>query len=401
MRHLIEPFRGIPKNIWMLSFVSFINRVGSIVIAFATIYLTEELHFSIVDAGYIMTIFGVGAVFGAFLGGKATDKYGYQIVQIVTLLASGVLLLILYEQKTFWNIAFVLFVLNVFSEGFRPANSVAIRINSNDENRLRSFSMMRFWVNLAMAFAMAIGGFLFSLGSQYMFWADSFTCFAAAGFIYFFIPAVKKTPKENNPIKEENPRNANSDSPYRDKVFLLFVLMTFLGAMAFMQILWTIPPFFSDIYKWDKKTIGLIVAINGLIVMLVELPLVFSIEGKRSNQWFVRLGLALYAISYLAFVLPIEYAYSLAVFYMIAISFGEIFVMPFSSTWVTKIAPKATQGDYFSLYVIAYSLANVLAPLMGTQIVDRFGYTTLWYVVAGISLTAMLGFFYVEKKDNA
>jgi predicted MFS family arabinose efflux permease len=145
-----QAFSGIAPKIWLLSFVSFINRSGAMVICFLTLYLTDHLHFSLTDAGYMMAWYGVGSIVGAYLGGRWTDKYGFQPVQLSTLLFSGVTLLVLKEQTSFWTISLWLFLFNLSSEAFRPANQVAIRMNSSDENRTRAFSLMRVAVNLAV-----------------------------------------------------------------------------------------------------------------------------------------------------------------------------------------------------------------------------------------------------------
>jgi predicted MFS family arabinose efflux permease len=83
---------------------------------------------------------------------------------------------------------------------------------------------------------------------------------------------------------------------------------------------------------------------------------------------------------------------------MIVISFGEIFVMPFSTTWATQRAPEATQGQYMALYTMAYSVANVFSPMMGTQVIDRFGFDTLWIILACISVATFFGFATLGKR---
>jgi predicted MFS family arabinose efflux permease len=393
VNQVIKVFSGIPKPVWWLSLVSFINRCGAMVISFLTLYLTDNLHFTLIEAGYLMSIFGLGDIAGAFLGGKWTDKYGYQRVQLWTLVGSGIFFLVLMMLQSFWAIAFALFTLNLIGTAFRPANSVAIRLNSSDENRTRSFSLLRVAVNLAITFALAVGGYLILLGWHWIFIADSITCFAAAAFVYFYIPEKKAIQKQI-----EKTENETSQSPYKDKDFLLFTFLTFLGAMVFMQLLWSIPTFFKKVYGWNEAQIGLVAAVNGLVVTLVEMPMIYKIEGKRSNMWFVRLGIFFYGFSYLILTLPVSYAIFSAIFYMIMISFGEIFVMPFSTTWATQRAPEATQGQYMALYTMAYSVANVFSPMMGTQVIDRFGFDTLWIILACISVVTFFGFASLGKR---
>ena len=48
-----DAYVGLPREIWILSLALFINRCGAMVLAFLTLYLTNELGFTIRDAGLI------------------------------------------------------------------------------------------------------------------------------------------------------------------------------------------------------------------------------------------------------------------------------------------------------------------------------------------------------------
>lgn len=407
-----SPFLGLPLRIWLLAAVNFVNRCGAMVMCFLTLYLTESLHYPLTYAGYAMSCYGIGAVVGVFLGGRLADRWGYQRVQLVSLLATGVALVVVLQIHNFWAMCVALFLLNVVSEAFRPANSTAIRQNSTLQTFTRSASLMRMAFNLAITFALTIGGLLIALGWQYIFWVDAFTCWVAAFVLWWFVPEVHRSTSSKPSVAMPN-NSAMTDapsiqqvavayivpsvSPYRNRQFLSFVFSTFLGAFAFMQIVWTVPPFFKNVYHWNEATIGIVCAINGLAVMLIEMPLIYRIEHKQPAMRFIRWGIVLYAIAYLSLTLPVSLKWLAAVFYMLVISLGEIFVMPFSSTWVAQNTSTERQGDYWALYGIAYSVANILAPLIGTQIIDNFGYTTLWCFVAIVCAAAWLGLLIQSK----
>jgi carbon starvation protein CstA len=53
-----------------------------------------------------------------------------------------------------------------------------------------------------------------------------------------------------------------------------------------------------------------------------------------------------------------------------------------------------------SLYGIAYSLANTVAPLYGTQVAAAFGYPTLWMLLGGQAILVLFGFWWLEKRIN-
>lgn len=400
---LIKPFSGIPLRIWLLSVVSLINRSGAMVIAFLTIYLTESLRFDVTDAGYIMSCFGIGAIAGTYAGGRLTDRFGYYAVILSTLTISGLLLLVMIQVREFWSFCLILFLYSFVAEAFRPASSVSIRMNSDNETRMRSFSLFRVFVNLAVAVAMSLGGFLITLGWTWVFIADALTCFLAAAIFYIYIP---HEPYVYQKVAKAEGEWLSKDNAFRDVYFVAFVGLTFISAMIFMQILWTFPLFLKQVYLFSEQEVGLVCALNGVIVMFVDLPLIYAVEGRRTTMWFVRFGMLLYGLSYLMLTLPISGAVYWAVSYILLISLGETFVMPFSVTWVTKRAPEQRQGQYMAFYGIAYAVANIIAPLMGTQLIYRYGFGTLWTVTAYLAVIGFVGFWILdtaltrERKSN-
>jgi predicted MFS family arabinose efflux permease len=399
---LQQSFTGIPVAIWLLAAVSLINRMGGMVITFLSLYLTQALHYDIRSAGYAALCFGLGGIVGHYIGGLLTDRIGFYRVMWLSLFMGGTLLLVMPYFREFWEVCGIIFLMAATSEAFRPANTVGIKEFSDAATRTRAYSLMRVSVNMAIGVALVVGGLLVSLGWEWLFWVDGLTCFGAAIILLLFLKNPKNTPPqyatvETSQIPTETSTTAEI-SPYRDRDYLVFFFMTLVGAVVFMQLAWTIPVFFKEIYGWSEAKIGLFAAINTTIVMTIEMPLIYRIEKKRPPMWFAQLGIVLYGLSYLFLLLPTTWAVVLAILYMIFISFGEIFVMPFSTSWASQRAGATRQGQYMALYGIAYALTNVLSPFLGTQIIAAFGYSTLWLMMAALSVVAWLGFGYLGRK---
>ena len=413
LRQLRDAFWGLSTEIWILSAVSLINRFGTTVVAFLTIYLTNALKMSIADAGFVMSSFGVGTLFGQYSGGKATDIVGFRRVQIVSLTAHGIFLLVAMQLRDFWSLSAALFVCGFFADAFRPANAVAIQYYSDDASRTRAFSLMRVGVNLSIGLGLVLGGFLANIQWSYLFLVDAVTCFAAAIMLIIYLkPPAKKA--ENTPqISENTPPlmlSASSSrrhdsiarkSPYKDPHLLAFVFLTFIGALVFMQIVYAAPKFFEEKYHWGAWQLGLISALNCFIVTFVELPLVMRYDNKKSKLWLIQIGVACYAVSYIFLFFPLSGAWLWAISYMFFISIGEILVMPFSTSWVSLYAKTGNRGENMALYGIAYSTNNIFAPIFATQIITHAGFDTLWTVLIAFSIVAIIGFRWLERYEAA
>jgi predicted MFS family arabinose efflux permease len=148
-------YAGLSPATWWLSLVMLINRSGTMVVPFMTLYMTQALHYNIAKAGTVMAIFGAGAICGGFLGGKLTDKFGFYNIQLSALLCGGVMFMVLGQMTDFAAICICTFVLAVLNESFRPANSAAIAQYSNEQNRTRCYSLNRLSINLGFALGSA------------------------------------------------------------------------------------------------------------------------------------------------------------------------------------------------------------------------------------------------------
>ncbi len=358
------------------------------VIPFMTIYLTQpSMGYSIGEAGAVMGIFGLGAVCGGFIGGKLTDKFGFYRVQLITLSGGGVLFFLLGQMKSFPLICGVTFALSLVNEAFRPANSTAIAHFSKDENRTRSYSLNRLAINLGWAVGGAIGGILASINYHLLFWVDGATNLAAAILLRYLLSSDIYP---ETAVKKEISGPAVL-SAYKDKNYLVFIVFTTLFAICFFQLFTILPVYYKQELLLPEYFIGMLMGLNGMIIVLFEMILVFKMEGRRNNLYYISNGVLGVSLSYL--LLNILPASALtAVFCMVVVTLGEIFSMPFmNSFWITRTLP-FNRGQYAGLYTIAWSTAQVIGPAGGSQMVEHFGFRTLWWAVGGLCIVTAFGF---------
>ena len=83
-------YTGLSRSTWLLSIVMLINRSGTMVVPFLTLYLIK-MGYSVSMAGIVFAFFGFGAFSGAYIGGRLTDKIGFYPVQIITLFGGGIM----------------------------------------------------------------------------------------------------------------------------------------------------------------------------------------------------------------------------------------------------------------------------------------------------------------------
>ncbi|WP_374949461.1 MFS transporter [Mucilaginibacter sp.] len=387
-------YTGLSRNNWLMSLVMFINRSGTMVVPYLSLYCIEKLHFSITQAGFIMALFGIGAILGAFIGGRLTDKFGFYDLQVGALISGGLLFILLGCQHTFITLGLGTFALSFCNEAFRPANSTAIAHYSTPENKTRSYSLNRLAVNLGWAFGGGLGGYLASINYSFLFWVDGCTNIVAALLLLKLIP--RSSIVKLAAVKDQF---VNVASPYRDKAYLAFILLSTLFGLCFFQFFIMEPVFYRLKWHFSERLIGLLLAANGLIIVAVEMVLIHSLEGKRHGLVYIVTGVLITGFGFtLLNILPPGVA--TAVLVVVLITIGEIMSMPFMNAYWISRTNNHNRGQYAALYTISWSAAQVLAPALGSQVIEHSGFSLLWWLLGGLSLLTAAGYFLLYKKER-
>ncbi len=379
-----DSFMGLSPEIWWLALITFVNRAGTMVIPFLSLYLTKELEFSLPQVGWIMSSFGLGSFLGSWLGGKLTDKVGYYKVMFWSLLLTGFLFIGLQFISTFWGFMIAIFLIMTVADTFRPAIFVSLNAYSKPENQTRSLTLIRLAINLGFSFGPLFGGLIIAgLSYKGLFWIDGLTCISAIILFKFVLknkPFLKKE-KEVEETQEES-------SIFKDKPYWIFLGIVFLMGFTFMQLFSTIPLYYVDVYGLTEVEIGLLMSMNGGIIFLTEMPLIHKLEESSIHKIKIILwSLVLFAASF--FVLNISNWVGILVISMIIITIAEMLAFPFTNAFAMSRAVKGKEGLYMAMYTMAFSLAHIFSAKTGMEVVDRYGFDANWYLMGFLSLLAV------------
>lgn len=380
-------YEGLSPETWWLSLVMLINRSGTMVVPFMTIYLTSpKMGYSIGQAGIVMGLFGLGAVVGANISGRLTDKIGFYPIQIVTLAGGGLLFILLGQMKSYPLICLFTFLLSFVNEAFRPANSTAIAFYSQEKNRTRSYSLNRLAINLGWAVGNAIGGVIASFNYELLFWFDGITNIIAAFLMWWLL-----SPANNGRMEKKKEDTGNGQTAYQDKTYLWFIVMVFLFAVCFFQLFTNMPAYYRNELSFSERFIGLIGAVNGLLIAVIEMVLIFKLEGRRANTYFILRGTVLCGFSYLL-IAVFQVNHWLAIVMILMMTIGEIISMPFmNSFWISR-SSNHNRGQYAALYTVAWAGAQTIGPVVGAFLAEKAGYTVLWWTMGILMLLTAFGF---------
>lgn len=387
----LNTFSGLSKEVWWLSLITLINRAGTMVIPFLSLYLNKSLDFSLSDVGMIMSAFGAGSVVGSWLGGKLTDKIGYYKVMVISLVLSGLLFIGLQFISTYYGIMLGIFLLLAVADMFRPAMFVALSAYSKPENKTRSVTLIRLAINLGFSAGPAIGGLIITtLGYGGLFWVDGITCIAA-GFLLLKVLNPKTARVQDN-IVSQNPKSA-----YKDGKYIIFLVAMVLFSIAFLQYFSTMPLYYKDVHVLSEFKIGLLMGMNGLLIAVFEMPLVKWLESpKYTKTGLVAFGAVLTLISFI--VLNVTAWVGVLVIGMLFMTIGEMIAFPFSNAFALKRAKQGNQGEYMALYSMAFAIAHIFGHNSGMHMVELVGFTNTWYIVSLVMVVCIAILLMLKRK---
>jgi predicted MFS family arabinose efflux permease len=385
IKKYIEGYKGFPKEIWILTLMTFVNRAGTMVVPFLSKYLKEGLGFSYSQIGWIMVFFGIGSLIGTFLSGKISDKIGSYKVMIFSLFVSGLIFIGLQYLKTFSLLCLGVMLLTSIADMFRPAMMITLNSYVTKKQRTKALSLVRAATNLGFLFGPLLGGIIISsLGYDMLFFIDGGTCILAVLLFAYFV-------KEKKLLYKLNFKHLKIDkyAPLRDRPFLLHCFITILTGILFFQIFTTLPIYHREQFGLTEFHSGLLLAFNGLLILLFELPIVsYAEKNSIRKTLLIMTGLGLMSFSYL--LLAIINNPLVLIIMMLFMSFGVMLTFPFASAFVTNRSHKNREGIYMSFFQMSYGFAHVLSAKTGMKIIEIYGFKTNWFLNSIIGIVGVL-----------
>jgi predicted MFS family arabinose efflux permease len=389
----IDNFKGFRREIWILAIITFVNRAGTMVFPFLSKYLKEDLQFSYSEVGWIMVSFGLGSMLGSWLGGKLSDKIGFYKIMVFSLFASGVLFFGLQFITSFWGLCIAMFVIMSIADMFRPAMFVSLGVYAKPENRTRALTLVRLAVNLGFAAGPALGGLIImGIGYKGLFWVDGATCIISI-LAFALLVKEKKKPIEDQGFSHEK---VKVKSVFTDKIFWIFLFVCFATAVIFFQLFTTLPLYHNEQYGLTEFQTGLLMTLNGLIIFFLEMPIVSIFERRQIPKLQIILwGSLMMSLSF--FVLLYNSWAGILIVSIFFITFGEMFIFPFSNSFALSRAPKGHEGRYMALFTMSFSLAHIASSKTGMEIISQVGYQTNWLFMALLGILSMGCCFWLKN----
>ena len=392
----LNPWRGLgglPREVWLLFATNLINRAGMMVLPFLVLYLTRELGFSLARAGSMLAVYGASAIVFGPIGGRLSDRIGALPVMRVSLIASGLVLLLFPLAKTFTAVAAMTVLWAGCGEMFRPASLAAITHVAAPEQRRQAFALNRLAINLGMSIGPALGGFLATVSFRAMFAVDAVTTLLA-GTLLALTPWRAFSGVNSEAANRRGPR-VGPATILHDGRFLVFLAGVVSVGIVFFQHESALPLYLVQYLHLSPAFYGMLFTINTLLIVGLEVPIITA-TSHWPNRRSLIIGSMLFAIGFGALGVIASPAGVIAT--VVVWTFGEMLLFPAMSAHLAEIAPENRRGAYMGAYSMSLSISLTVGPWMGTQLLASLGPVRVWAVMFALgALAALLMVFSVPR----
>jgi len=396
-----QAFSGVPRNVWLIAAILLVSRSGTMVLPFLAIYCRQELNFEPATIGWLLAAYGVGSVVAGLLGGRLTGWIGSIQTQIISLTLAIPGFLMVGQVRDVPSLMLSLFYLSLTVEMMRPACTTAtVEFCEHDSQHTRAFAVNRLAVNLGMTLGPAVGGFLALVSYQWLFYANALSTFGA---LLLMLKFFGWNHQPASTAEDTAAAATTAPGPFLDRRFVVFCLLNTLAACVLFQFLGTYPLYLKEQYHFQEYQIGLLFAVNTVVIVAFELLLVSAIARfslMRTFAWGQLFSCLGFGLLPLATGSPFWLGAMYCVFTMMILTLGEMLTSPLGPAYAARRSTPGNRGRYMGVYITSFSLAVLIAPVVGMWLYGMHP-DLVWYVGLIIGGIVFLGFLVLADREYA
>ncbi|MBS2548159.1 MFS transporter [Catenulispora sp. NL8] len=394
-----DSLRHLPPRVWIVSAGNLVNRAGNFLPIFIVLYLASK-HRSAGAAGLVLGAAGIGNVLGATLGGHLADRIGRRWTMTVSaLLTAGLTALV----PLVGNLALLVGLVGltgVASQLYRPAAAALLVDGMDHQQRLAASGVFRFGMNVGASIGGVLGGLLASRSFAWLFYSNAM---ASLAFGILTAILVRDAPRPAAAVcaadgdtgadgdadadagSGSGAEHTAADPTYRtalrDRHLRRFLAMTFVAEFVYVQSTVGLPLHVTSV-GLSAESFGLLIGLNGLLVLICELPLTGAVSRRRP-EYVLFLGNLLTGAG-LALTVFADSMFWLAATVVLWTA-GEMLYASMAAAHLGGLSPPHLVGRYQGLYAAAITAGTGLGPLIG-GLVYTSSTKVFWLLVGAAGL---------------
>ena len=391
-------FREYPNAFKVLVLATFIDRLGSFILfPFYSLYITKHFGVGMVEVGILFSIFAAGNIFGSTIGGALADKYGRRSMILLGLVVSGISSIFMGLVDDL-NIFYILAIfIGLIGNIGGPARQAMVADLLPKEQQAEGFGILRVAFNLSAVIGPLLGGFIATRSYMLLFILDAVSSIITAIIVYLVIPETKPQKLDNEPEESVVKTIIGYKEVLKDWVFVLFLSISAITVLVYMQMNSTLSVFLRDIHGFPEQGFGWLLSMNAIMVVFLQ----FWITKKVSK--FAPMKMMAFGVLFLMIGFSMYGFFSEPYWFFIAmaiITVGEMIVFPIGQVAVASFAPEDKRGRYMAVYGFQWAIPNLFGVLAAGLVMEFIGPNWVWYFAGILSIISIIGFFLLHGVVN-
>jgi len=389
--NIILNLRRFDRRLWILGIGWIASATGfSISIPFIALYFHSELGMSLSEIGLF---FGVSAIIRASsqaMAGELSDRLGrYPLMVFAQLVRSIIFLVMAYyvhKGHGFIVVGSLLILNTMFGALFQPAAQAMVADLVEAKDRTNGYAIVRVAGNFGWAIGPFIGGLVAAKSYSFLFIISGCMTFVSSMIIARFLKGVRQQERDVQPFSFRSLLN------YREnRLIFQFAAYLLLLYIVIAQLIMPLSLYTVDIVGISKPQLGLLFAINGLMVTIFQLPTTHLMRKFKLTSQLI-LGAIVFGCGY--FLVGVVATFVFFIGAMIIITIAENITSPPALALTANLAPAGKTGRYMGFYGFAVTFGWSLGPLVGSSLLEWVdpNYLYMWGIIAVLSFISAIGF---------
>ncbi|MGI5185556.1 MFS transporter [Dactylosporangium sp. CA-152071] len=374
--------------VWVLLVGTLVNTVGSFLMLFLTLYLTQK-GFSPFHAGLALGAWGAGRIAGAFIGGTIADRTGYRFAMALSMFTTAALIAALIGAANLgnpWLVVAAALAGASLNGIWRPPAQAMITEATPPGHLVMVTAFWRLAFNVGVFVAPVLGALLSRISWDLLFWVEAGSSALFGVLVVVALPSVARPAPADTPAPA--PQRGGYGRVLRDGGFALFLFALLVNGIVYIQGPATLS-LHLDGLGYPTAVFGALVSLNALTVICLEVPVTrftqrwqprtaiaigMTLTGIGLSLWSVELGIAGLVVATLVWTM------------------GEVVASPSMFAYPAMVAPPHLRARYIAATNVANQIGYSVGPVIGTAIWAGVGGAVFWIcgALAAVAVLAVL-----------
>ena len=399
---LLDPYKGLPKEIYIIFISRIINAAGCFVMPLLTLILTEKIGLSKEVSGMYISASGLLFIPAAMIGGKLTDIIGRKKVIIIFDILSAMLYITCGFMNPSINMIYVLMLASTSMVIAGPAHDALIADLTTPENRDGAYALSYMGWNIGFAVGPILGGLLYENHLPLIFIGDAITALISLSLIAIFIKDTLHLTKQDVTGKGRDLETREEGSIIsvllKRPILIYFALCTFGYNFVYSQWSFMMPIHSNQNFlNLGAKYYGLMAGFNGLVVMLFT-PLVTRVSENTKHIRKMIYGGLLYAFGFgMLGILNTLPFFFVSVFIF---TLGEIILAISITPFVANHTPMSHRGRMNAVLPIIFGMGYTLGPITMGKALGYISIESAWLILGMVAIVSSIFMYGLERYDE-